>query len=657
MSELGEDERAERIRACGEGTDSILDGFDLALEIGAVHDQSFGDTVLVGGDRLEAFAVVHCGSATEAGTGNAYVKCAAVRAGPKAARHFGALLDAVDSAGLNLARREAAQAMIERGYRTAIQGVALHTGAARATTVRACSRWTTGAEAGAGYHGRAMSAPDNLYSIFEACFPADHARAFIETPDGRVLTYANLEGAAGRIANLLVEKGLRPGDRVAAQVGKTPEAVFLYLACVKAGLVYVPLNMAYEAAEVASFAADAEPAAFVCTPDTESRTRALVAPSCAVFTLGEGGGGTLMAESSARTHRHETARVSSEDLAAIVYTSGTTGRPKGAMLSHGNLASNGRTLKALWGFGADDVLLHALPIYHVHGLFIAINCVLLSGSAMLFLPRFDAGAVTGLLPRATVMMGVPTFYTRLLGEASFGTAACETMRLFICGSAPLRHETFDEFTARSGHVILERYGMSEAGMITSNPLDGERVGGTVGFALPGVAVRIAGDDGSPMAAGEVGGLEYRGPNLFKGYWRAPDKTNDAFCADGFFRSGDLATMDAAGRVTIVGRSADLIISGGLNVYPKEVERVIDALPGVAECAVVGVPDDDFGEAVAAAIVLEADAVVGSEPLLSALDGRLAKFKLPKRVIFVDALPRNAMGKVQKNLLLASFEAA
>ena len=501
-----------------------------------------------------------------------------------------------------------------------------------------------------------MSAPDNLYSIFEACFPADHARPFIETAGGRVYSYADLEGEAGRLANLFEELGLRPGDRVAAQVAKSPEAVFLYLGCVKAGLVLVPLNTAYEADEVAYFAADAEPAAFVCAPEAEARTRELVAPACAVFTLGVDGAGTLMAESASHTHRHETAGVSSEDLAALVYTSGTTGRPKGAMLSHGNLASNGRTLKTLWGFDADDVLLHALPIYHVHGLFIAINCVLLSGSAMLFLPRFDAGAVAGLLPRATVMMGVPTYYTRLLGEPAFAVAACAAMRLFISGSAPLRRETFNAFTARTGHVILERYGMSEAGMITSNPLDGERAGGTVGFALPGVAVRIAGDDGAVVAAGEVGQLEFRGPNLFKGYWRAPDKTNDGFCADGFFRSGDLATMDAKGRVTIVGRSADLIISGGLNVYPKEVEREIDALPGVAESAVVGVPHDDFGEAVAAAIVRETDSEQVSETdILGALDGRLARFKIPKRVFFVDTLPRNAMGKVQKNVLRERLE--
>jgi len=499
-----------------------------------------------------------------------------------------------------------------------------------------------------------MTAPDNLYSIFEACFPADHARTFIATPGGRVLTYANLGGAAGRLANLFEERGLRPGDRVAAQIEKSPEAVFLYLACLKAGLVLVPLNTAYETAEVAYFAVDAEPAAFVCSPNAEERIRD-IAPRCAVFTLDADGAGTLMAEAARHTHRHETARVSTEDLAAIVYTSGTTGRPKGAMLSHGNLASNGRTLKTLWGFGAGDVLLHALPIYHVHGLFIAINCVLLSGSSMLFLPRFEAGAVIKALPRATVMMGVPTFYTRLLGEAGFGAHVCEAMRLFISGSAPLRSATFDAFTARTGQVILERYGMSEAGMITSNPLDGTRVGGTVGFALPGVVVRIADDGGASVAAGEVGQLEFRGPNLFKGYWRDAEKTGNAFRDDGFFRSGDLAAMDGDGRVIIAGRSSDLIISGGLNVYPKEVEREIDALPGIAESAVVGVPHEDFGEAVAAAVVREAGSAVSAEFLLSALDGRLAKFKLPKQVLFVDALPRNAMGKVQRNVLRARLE--
>jgi malonyl-CoA/methylmalonyl-CoA synthetase len=502
-----------------------------------------------------------------------------------------------------------------------------------------------------------MSAPGNLYSIFEACFPGERGRAFLETPGGRVYSYAGLEAAVGRLANLFEARGLRPGDRVVAQVGKTPAAVFLYLACLKAGLVYVPLNTAYEAGEVSYFAADAEPKAFVCAPDAEGRIRDLTAPACVVLTLGERGDGTLMAESAACAPECETAAVSADDLASIVYTSGTTGRPKGAMLSHGNLASNGQTLAKLWGFGAADVLLHALPIYHVHGLFVAINCVLLSGSAMLFLPRFDAAAITGLLPRTTVMMGVPTFYTRLLGEPAFDAAACENMRLFISGSAPLREGTSDAFTKRTGHVILERYGMSEAGMITSNPLNGARVGGTVGFALPDVAVRIAGEDGAAVAPGDVGGLEFRGPNLFKGYWRAPEKTTEAFCADGFFRSGDLAAMDAEGRVTIVGRSTDLIITGGLNVYPKEVEREIDALPGVAESSVVGMPDDDFGEAVAAAVVREPGIDITQEAILGALEGHLARFKLPRRIVFLDALPRNAMGKVQKSVLRANFETA
>jgi len=459
---------------------------------------------------------------------------------------------------------------------------------------------------------------------------------------------ATWEAAAARYAALLVELGAVPGDRVAVQVEKAPEVLALYLGCLMAGLIYLPLNTAYARDELDYLVRDAEPRVFVCAPERQAEIRGLAAAE--VLTLD-----ALTERAANRAGLAAPVAAAADDIAAIVYTSGTTGRPKGAMLSHGNLASNGRTLAGLWGFTADDVLLHALPVYHVHGLFVATRCALLSGAKLLFLPKFDTALVAVLLPRASVMMGVPTFYTRLLAEPAFGRQACARMRLFISGSAPLREETFDAFRDRTGHTILERYGMSEAGMITSNPLDGARVGGTVGFPLPDVEVRIAGEDGAAVAPGEVGVLEARGPNIFKGYWRQPEKTRAEFTADGFFRSGDLAREDPDGRITIVGRAKDLIITGGLNVYPKEVEQRIDEIVGVLECAVVGLPDDDFGEAVVAVVCRAPDATgLSADDIRAALDGRLARFKLPKRIAFADALPRNAMGKVQKNVLRESL---
>jgi len=491
-------------------------------------------------------------------------------------------------------------------------------------------------------------ANDSLYAALTAAFPADRARTVLETPDGATWSYGDLEAVAARYAALLVELGAVPGDRVAVQVEKAPEVLALYLGCLKAGLIYLPLNTAYARDELDYLVRDAEPRVFVCAPERQAEIRGLA--TAEVLTLD-----ALTERAANRIGFAAPVAAAADDIAAIVYTSGTTGRPKGAMLSHGNLASNGRTLAGLWGFTADDVLLHALPVYHVHGLFVATHCVLLSGAKLLFLPKFDTALVAVLLPRASVMMGVPTFYTRLLAEPAFGREACARMRLFISGSAPLREETFDAFRDRTGHTILERYGMSEAGMITSNPLDGARIGGTVGFALPDVEVRIAGEDGAAVVPGEVGVLEARGPYIFKGYWRQPEKTRAEFTADGFFRSGDLARQDPDGRITIVGRAKDLIITGGLNVYPKEVEQRIDEIAGVLECAVVGLPDDDFGEAVVAVVCRAPDATgLSADDIRAALDGRLARFKLPKRIEFADALPRNAMGKVQKNVLRESL---
>jgi len=492
----------------------------------------------------------------------------------------------------------------------------------------------------------------NLYALFESRFPADRGTTFLDSPRRGVFSYADAAAGAARFAAYLRAAGAQVGDRIAVQVDKSPEAIFLYLACLKAGLVYLPLNTGYELEEVRYFVGDAEPFLFVTTD--QARTR--VAPALGATrteTLNADGTGSLIDASTAfEGQAFATEAVDDEALASIIYTSGTTGRPKGAMLSHGNLSSNALALHRLWGFVPDDVLLHALPIYHVHGLFVATHCVLLNGSGMIWLDGFDADAVIDLLPRATVMMGVPTFYTRLLAKPGFTEETCGSMRLFVSGSAPLLPETFAAFRERTGHTILERYGMTEAGMITSNPLDAERIGGTVGFPLPEVEARVTGEDGAVLAAGEVGGLEIRGPNLFKGYWRKPEKTAEDMTEDGFFRTGDLASIAADGRVSLVGRAKDLIISGGLNVYPKEIEEEIDAIEGVGESAVIGLPHPDFGEAVVAVVTTTGEA--SEEGILGALDGKLAKFKRPKRVFFVEALPRNAMGKVRKNELRDTY---
>jgi malonyl-CoA/methylmalonyl-CoA synthetase len=460
---------------------------------------------------------------------------------------------------------------------------------------------------------------DNLYKLLASRFPADRAKLCFLMADGSSVSYGDLETAVARTAGLLQAKGVVPGDRVAMQVEKSWPAVAIYLATLKAGAVFLPLNSAYTAAEVDYFLNDAEPRLFIQD-----------APAF----LGQAADARPLAEPVPRV---------AADLASIIYTSGTTGRSKGAMLSHGNLAANALALHEAWGFTPDDVLLHALPIFHVHGLFVALHCAFLSGAPMVWLPKFDDAKVLAGLARSTVMMGVPTFYTRLLANPGFTRDAAAHMRLFVCGSAPLPPTTFAEFEARTGQRILERYGMSEAVIITTNPLHGERIAGSVGYPLPGVDLRIGGGE-------ETGVIEIRGPSVFSGYWRMPEKTAEEFTADGYFITGDVGRRDPDGRVWISGRAKDLIISGGFNVYPKEIELILDEMDGVAESAVIGLPHPDFGEAVCAVVMGRGDEAA----MIAAARQQLAAFKAPKRIFFVDELPRNAMGKVQKNLLRQTF---
>ena len=491
---------------------------------------------------------------------------------------------------------------------------------------------------------------ENLFTIFKNRFPADLSKIFLWRPDGSALSYADLVELSGRLANALKSLGVKPGDRVAAQVEKSAEALLVYLAALRAGAVYLPLNSAYTASEIRYFLGDAEPALFICRPESaaEMQVVATEAGVPRVETLGSNGEGSLMEAARAQPPAFEDVERRHDDLAAILYTSGTTGRSKGAMLSHGNLASNAEVLRDNWRFTPDDRLLHALPIFHTHGLFVATNVTLMTGSSLIFLPTFNANEIVRLLPQATVMMGVPTFYTRLLARDDFGRDLVAHIRLFVSGSAPLSAETHKEFGERTGHAILERYGMTETNMNTSNPYDGDRIPGAVGLPLPGVEIRIADPQtGQAVPDGEVGVIEIRGPNVFKGYWRMPEKTREEFREDGFFISGDLGRIDDRGYIWIVGRAKDLIISGGFNVYPAEVEAAIEALPGVTECAVIGVPHADFGEGVVAVVTPKPGAVLEEKTILAALANELAKFKQPKRVFIATELPRNAMGKVQK----------
>lgn len=496
----------------------------------------------------------------------------------------------------------------------------------------------------------------NLFNLIESRVPGAE-QLFLETERGVVLTYGDMLTRSAEIANVLQARGVQPGDRVAAQIEKSPEAVLLYLATLRAGAAFLPLNTTYTLTELEYFITDAEPALVVCDP---LRREAIVEITHrkgvkALETLDASGGGSLTKAAQNASNVFLDMPRGKDDLAAILYTSGTTGRSKGAMLTHRNLVSNALTLVDYWCFSQSDVLLHALPIYHTHGLFVAVNTMLLAGGSMLFLPRFDADEVMRLLPRATAMMGVPTFYTRLLSHPALTHEACGHMRVFISGSAPLLPETHRDFQARTSHVILERYGMTETGMNASNPYEGERIAGTVGFPLPGIEIRVADPDtGRGLSENEIGVLEVKGPNVFAGYWRSPEKTETEF-HDDFFITGDIGKIDERGYVHIVGRSKDLIITGGFNVYPREIESEIDALPDVVESAVIGCPHPDLGEGVTAIVVARAGGSISEASVLAALEGRLAKYKLPKRVVVVDALPRNTMGKVQKNVLRRMHE--
>ncbi|MCK1744392.1 malonyl-CoA synthase [Bradyrhizobium sp. 139] len=501
-----------------------------------------------------------------------------------------------------------------------------------------------------------QAANANLFSrLFDGL--DDPKRLAIETHDGARISYGDLIARAGQIANVLVARGVKSGDRVAVQVEKSVANIVLYLATVRAGAVYLPLNTAYTLNELDYFIGDAEPSLVVCDPAKAEGLAPIAAKVKAkVETLGPDGKGSLTEAADKASGEFATVPRASDDLAAILYTSGTTGRSKGAMLTHDNLASNSLSLVGYWRFTDKDVLIHALPIYHTHGLFVATNVTLFARAAMIFLPKLDPDLIIKLMARATVLMGVPTFYTRLLQNPALSRETTKHMRLFISGSAPLLAETHREWSARTGHAVLERYGMTETNMNTSNPYEGERVPGAVGFPLPGVSVRVTDPDtAKELPRDEIGMIEVKGPNVFKGYWRMPEKTKAEFRDDGFFITGDLGKIDAKGYVHILGRGKDLVISGGFNVYPKEIESEIDAMPGVIESAVIGVPHADFGEGVTAVLVCNKGTEISEASVLKALDGRLAKFKMPKRVFVVDELPRNTMGKVQKNVLRDTYK--
>jgi malonyl-CoA/methylmalonyl-CoA synthetase len=496
---------------------------------------------------------------------------------------------------------------------------------------------------------------ENLFSALRAAFPEDLAQPAVEADGGLVYSWSDIDRGTAMIANLLRSLQLPATSRIAVQVDKSVEAMMLYLATLRAGYVFLPLNTAYQSAEIEYFIGNAEPAVVVCTGKNFGWVSKIAfrAGTQHVFTLNDNRTGSLLERAVHHADTHEIETKGADDLAAILYTSGTTGRSKGAMLTHGNLLSNAVVLKDYWGWRPGDVLIHALPIFHVHGLFVALHGALLNGSKMIWLGKFDPRAVIAAMSRATVFMGVPTLYVRLLAEPGLTREAARGMRLFISGSAPLQIETFNEWQERTGHTILERYGMSETIMLTSNPYDardGERRGGTVGFPLPGVGLRVRDDQGQEVATGEIGGIQVKGPNVFSGYWQMPQKTREEFTEDGWFKTGDVGKIDERGYVTIVGRSKDLIISGGYNVYPAEIEGYINEMPGVAESAVVGVPHPDFGEVGVAVVIPKSGANLDGDEIIAALKAQLANFKIPKRCFVVSELPRNTMGKVQKNLL-------
>lgn len=501
---------------------------------------------------------------------------------------------------------------------------------------------------------------NNIYQIFEQQFPVSREAIFLETPSGEAYSYTQLAQYVARLAHFLVDLGLHKGDRVAVQVEKSPQALFLYLACLRAGLIYLPLNTAYTESELAYFLENAEPRLAVCDPHKQDIFTRLAEQYHVehLFSLGADGMGSLLAVCAQTSAEFQTIACDKDDVAVILYTSGTTGRPKGAMITHGNLAANGRALQQTWQWQRTDVLLHALPIFHIHGLFVACHSVLLGGSKMLFMPKFDVQVIMQQIPRATVMMGVPTFYVRLLEQAEFNRAMCQHMRLFISGSAPLLEQTFDEFQQRTGHTILERYGMTETGMNTSNPVEGARLAGTVGLPLPGVDARIVDEQNQAVSGDAVGMLQVKGENVFRGYWRMPEKTAEDFTTDGFFITGDLAKYNTQGYISIVGRNKDMVITGGYNVYPKEIELLLDELEGVKESAVIGLPHKDFGEAVTAVIVPEdMQHPPDEKAMIEQLKLQLANYKVPKRIIILAQLPRNTMGKVQKNILREKYKQA
>ncbi len=500
----------------------------------------------------------------------------------------------------------------------------------------------------------------NLFAALRAAFPQNLDAIAVETDDGLCYSWRDLERASAMVANLFEGLAVPAHSRIAVQVEKSVEALILYLATLRAGHVFLPLNTAYQSAEIGYFIDNAEPAIVVCSSKNFGWVSkiAFKAGTRHVFTLNEDRTGSLLDRAAHCSDQHQVVVRQADDLAAILYTSGTTGRSKGAMLTHDNLLSNAVMLKDYWGWQRGDVLIHALPIFHVHGLFVAIHGALLNGSKMLWYAKFDPKRVLADLPRATVFMGVPTLYVRMLAEPGLTQQVAANMRLFIAGSAPLLIETFQAWQQRTGHTILERYGMSETVMLTSNPYradaryqnQSERRGGTVGFPLPGVSLRVLDEAGQPLGTDEIGGIQVKGANVFKGYWRMPEKTAEEFTPDGFFKTGDVGKVDARGYVTIVGRSKDLIISGGYNVYPAEIEGFINDMPGVAESAVVGVPHPDFGEVGVAVVIARPGAKLDPDAIVADLKSRLANFKIPKRCFVVPELPRNTMGKVQKNLL-------
>ena len=506
----------------------------------------------------------------------------------------------------------------------------------------------------------------NLYAALRAEFPKDLNATAIETDDGLHYSWADLERASAMMANLLDALHMPKGSRVAVQVEKSVEAVMLYLATLRAGYVFLPLNTAYQSAEMAYFIGNAEPTVVVCSSKNFGWVSkiAFKAGTHNVFTLDDDRTGSLLTRAAHCSDKHQVVQSQADDLAAILYTSGTTGRSKGAMLSHGNMLSNAQTLKDYWGWKPGDVLIHALPIFHVHGLFVAIHGALLNGSKMIWMSKFDPKLVIAKMPQATVFMGVPTLYVRMLAEPSLTKAQTANMRLFVAGSAPLLLETCNAWHERTGQPILERYGMSETVMLTSNPYaadaryggQSERRGGTVGFPLPGVSLRVQDDQGQGLPMGEIGGIQVKGPNVFGGYWRMPEKTKEEFTTDGYFKTGDVGKVDARGYVVIVGRSKDLIISGGYNVYPAEIEGYINDMPGVAESALIGVAHPDFGEVGVAVVIAKPDAQLNAEGIIAALKSQLANFKIPKKCFVVAELPRNTMGKVQKNLLREQYKA-